>query len=76
MYDKLVGFVSNLEDVGTHLGKAQGKFNEAFKQLSTGKDNLVSQATKMKALRFKTKGELPEALVEQGLQNDEEKDDI
>jgi len=25
LYDKFVGFVKNLEDVGTHISKAQGK---------------------------------------------------
>ena len=50
LYDKFVGFVSNLDDVGEHLDKAQGKYAEAYKQLSTGNDNLVLQATKLKSL--------------------------
>jgi DNA recombination protein RmuC len=62
LYDKFVGFVNNLEDVGSHLEKAQGKYNEAFKQLSTGNDNLVTQATKLKALGLKTKKELPKGI--------------
>ena len=52
-------FVENLEDVGVHLGKAQGKYAEAFKQLNSGNDNLVSQASKLKALGLKNKKELP-----------------
>ena len=72
MYDKFVGFVENLESVGIHLDKAQGKYAEAYKQLSTGNDNLVSQAGKLKALRLKTRKELSEGLAELGLQNDTE----
>lgn len=62
LYDKFVGFVNNLEDVGSHLEKAKGKYNEAFKQLSTGNDNLVTQATKLKALGLKTKKELSKSI--------------
>lgn len=63
LYDKFVGFVANLEGVGEHLDKAQDKYSEAYKQLSTGNDNLVLQATKLKALGLKTKKELPKAIV-------------
>lgn len=60
LYDKFVGFISNLQDVGDHLQKAQNKYGEAYKQLSTGNDNLVAQATKLKDLGLKTKKSLPE----------------
>jgi DNA recombination protein RmuC len=63
LYDKFVGFVANLDDVGEHLDKAQGKYAEAYKQLSTGNDNLVLQATKLKGLGLKTKKELPMEIV-------------
>ena len=70
MYDKFVGFIENLEDVGVHLGKAQGKYTEAFKQLNSGNDNLVSQATKLKALGLKNKKELPAGMSDLAIQND------
>ena len=63
LYDKFVGFISNLQDVGDHLQKAQNKYGEAYKQLSTGNDNLVTQATKLKDLGLKTKKSLPEELL-------------
>ena len=63
LYDKFVGFVTNLEEVGSHIGKAQGKYDEAYKQLSTGNDNLVSQATKLKNLGLKTKKEMPKEIL-------------
>jgi DNA recombination protein RmuC len=62
LYDKFVGFVKNLEDVGSHITKAQGKYDEAYKQLSTGNDNLVLQATKLKELGVKNKKDLPKEL--------------
>jgi len=59
LYDKFVGFIANLEDVGEHLQRAQNKYGEAHKQLTTGNDNLVTQATKLKDLGLKTKKSLP-----------------
>lgn len=72
LYDKFVGFVKNLEDVGSHLEKAHGKYTEAHKQLRTGNDNLISQATKLKSLGLKTKHSLPESLVDNALIESEE----
>ena len=63
LYDKFVGFVANLQDVGDHLQKAQNKYGEAYKQLSTGNDNLVTQANKLKELGVKAKKSLSEELV-------------
>jgi DNA recombination protein RmuC len=74
LYDKFVGFVDNLKGVGDGLTKAQAKYDEAFKQLSTGNDNLVLQATKLKSLGLKSKKDLPkdlEADAENSLLQDE-----
>jgi DNA recombination protein RmuC len=48
--------------VGDHLQKAQNKYGEAYKQLSTGNDNLVTQTTKLEELGLKTKKSLKEWL--------------
>jgi len=68
LYDKFVGFVKNLDDVGSHIEKAQGKYNEAYKQLSTGNDNLVLQATKLKDLGIKNKKEIDKNLEQKALE--------
>ena len=62
LFDKFVGFVENLEGIGGYLEKAQGKYDEAYKQLKTGNDNLVLQATKLKELGVKNKKELSKEL--------------
>lgn len=62
LYDKFVGFVENLEKVGKHMANAQNSFDDAYKQLSTGNDNLVLQATKLKNLGVKNKKNLNDAL--------------
>ncbi|WP_025762611.1 DNA recombination protein RmuC [Dyadobacter tibetensis] len=64
LYDKFSAFIQNMQDVGAQLDKAQYKYQEAYKQLSTGNDNLVLQATKLKNLGLKTKKSIPEHLIE------------
>ncbi len=70
LYDKFVGFVENLSDVGEHLDRAKGKYDEAFKQLSTGKDNLVLQTSKLKDLGLKNKKTLPQDMVNAAVNGD------
>lgn len=64
LYEKFVGFVSNLEEVGKHIDKAKEAYTDSYKQLSTGHGNLVTQATQLKNLGLATKKELPKTLVE------------
>lgn len=70
LYDKFVGFVANMEDIGMHIGRAQSKYDEAYKQLQTGNDNLVLQATKLKNLGLKPKKGLPKEMENRALQDD------
>nr|WP_080777765.1 DNA recombination protein RmuC [Chryseobacterium phocaeense] len=64
LYDKFVGFVENLEKVGKNLDQAKNVYNEAYKQLSTGNDNLVIQTQKLKSLGIKNKKDLPQSLID------------
>ncbi|UFH30951.1 DNA recombination protein RmuC [Chryseobacterium sp. C-71] len=63
LYDKFVGFVENLEKVGKNLNSARSVYDDAFKQLYSGNDNLVIQTQKLKALGIKNKKELPQSLI-------------
>ena len=60
VHDKFVGFISNFEKVGQQLSTAQKTYEDAHKQLSSGRGNLVRQAQMLKELAGKTKKELPE----------------
>ncbi|AZA55520.1 DNA recombination protein RmuC [Chryseobacterium sp. G0201] len=64
LYDKFVGFVDNLEKVGKNLDQAKNVYNEAYKQLSTGNDNLVIQTQKLKSLGIKNKKDLPQSMID------------
>ncbi len=63
LYDKFVGFITNLERVGRNIDLAQNAYNDAYKQLSTGNDNLVLQTQKLKELGVKAKKSIPDALL-------------
>lgn len=64
LYDKFVGFVDNLEKVGKNIDQAKNVYNDAYKQLFTGNDNLVIQTQKLKSLGIKNKKDLPQSLID------------
>ena len=59
LYDKFVGFLSNMEEVGKVLGKASEAHHKAISQLSNGPGNLVGQVEKLKTMGIRTKKTLP-----------------
>lgn len=50
LYDKFVGFIEDLKQVGKQLDVTQKSYIEAMKKLYDGKGNLVSRAEKIKML--------------------------
>jgi DNA recombination protein RmuC len=66
LYDKFVGFVQDLEGVGSALATAQRSFEGARNKLTGGTGNLVRQAEMLKELGAKTDKSLPPGLVEEG----------
>ncbi|MBF5026810.1 DNA recombination protein RmuC [Planobacterium oryzisoli] len=64
LYDKFVSFVENLEKVGKNLDTARSAYDEAYKQLYTGKDNLIRQTQRMKQLGLKPKKNVPQNLID------------
>jgi DNA recombination protein RmuC len=66
LYDKLVGFVENLEKVGKNIDLAQKTYNDAFAQLYTGRGNLIKRAEDLKnmGLQNKINKSLPQSLTE------------
>ena len=72
LYDKFVGFVTDLEGVGRHLGQTQKAYDDAQKKLSIGPGNLVSQVAKVKKLGVRPSKALPALLEESAEASDEE----
>lgn len=59
MYDKFVGFLNDMKDIGKGLDSAQKNYDSALRKLQTGQGNLVSRAEKIKQLGAGSKKELP-----------------
>ena len=53
LYDKFVGFVEDLEQIGKRLDQAQSSYHDAFSKLKSGKGNLIKAAEKVKELGVK-----------------------
>jgi DNA recombination protein RmuC len=72
LYDKLVGFVADLEEVGKRMQQAQKSYDDAFGKFTTGQGNVISQAQKLKSLGIKTNKSLPASLTQFSLEDETE----
>jgi DNA recombination protein RmuC len=66
LYDKFVGFVKDVEELGGRLKLAQNSYDSAFNKLSSGRGNLVGRAEKLKQMGAKTGKQLPRHLIDDG----------
>ncbi len=63
LYDKFVGFVTDLQQVGRGLKLADDSYRDAMGKLSTGKGNLVRQIEQLKGMGARTGKSLPLSLL-------------
>jgi DNA recombination protein RmuC len=68
LYDKLVGFITDLQKVGERIQQAQDSYNEARKKFSEGSGNVIRQAEMLKQLGVKPSKPLPAQWVEPALE--------
>ncbi len=68
LYDKFVGFITDLEDIGNKLNATQKAYDNSMNKLSTGKGNLISRVETIKKLGAKTKKELPNKLLDKAIE--------
>ncbi|ABM97378.1 DNA recombination protein RmuC [Methylibium petroleiphilum] len=72
LYDKLCGFVGDLQKVGERLEQAKTAYDEAQSKLSTGRGNAIRQAEMLKKLGVRPSKALPAALVQDAGSDEEE----
>lgn len=65
LYDKFVGFIEDMDGIGSQMKRLQGNYDQAMNKLSTGTGNLVNRVEKLKQLGAKTSKSLPKSLVEE-----------
>jgi DNA recombination protein RmuC len=67
LYDKLVGFVEDLDAVGQRLEQAKDSYDSAHAKLCTGKGNVIRRAEMLRDLGVKPSKNLPCDLVESAM---------
>jgi DNA recombination protein RmuC len=72
LYDKFVGFVATIEDIGKHLTRSQDAYHQAVSQLKDGRGNLISRVQKLKKLGVKSTKHLPTSMLSANLEDEEE----
>lgn len=65
LYDKFVGFVSDLQKVGEQLDKSQKVYQDAMSKLSVGSGNLVGRVENLKKLGAKATKSIDEKLLDE-----------
>lgn len=66
-----MGFVEDMNSLGTRLKQAQGAYEDAYGKLTSGRGNLVGQAQKLRQLGVKPSNALAPALVDGAYESDE-----
>jgi len=70
LYDKFVGFVADLEEIGKRLKAAQSSYDDAYGKLASGKGNLVRQVERIRELGLKPSKPLPGHLTELAVESE------
>jgi DNA recombination protein RmuC len=74
LYDKLVGFVEDMQKLGERIEQTSKTYEAAFNKLSSGRGNVLSRAQKLHRLGVQSSKNLPENLVQAALESDSESD--
>jgi DNA recombination protein RmuC len=64
LYDKFVGFLEDLKDVGNKLTSTQKSYDDSINKLSDGKGNLIRRVERIKELGARTSKEIPKNLID------------
>ena len=67
LYDKLVGFVDDLDNLGIKLQQAQKAYDGAYGKFTGGRGNVIRQAEMLKELGIKPTKHLPQKLIDSAL---------
>ena len=63
LYDKFAGFLANLELVGKKIGEADAAYNEAYKQLSSGRGHIIGKIEELKKMGANASKQLPDKVL-------------
>jgi DNA recombination protein RmuC len=67
LYDKLAGFVEDLDNLGVKLQQAQKAYDGAYGKFTGGRGNVIRQAEMLKELGVKPAKHLPQNLIDSAM---------
>lgn len=67
LYDKLAGFVDDLDNLGAKLQQAQKAYEGAYNKFTGGRGNVIRQAEMLKELGVKPTKQLPQKMIDAAL---------
>jgi DNA recombination protein RmuC len=67
LYDKLAGFVEDLDNLGAKLKQAQAAYDGAYNKFAGGRGNVIRQAEMLKELGVKPTKHLPQKMIDSAL---------
>jgi DNA recombination protein RmuC len=71
MYDKFVGFITDMESIGRNIRQSQDAYDKALSKLSSGAGNLATTADKIKKLGAKTTKQIDHKFLDPALAEEE-----
>jgi len=70
LYDKFVGFMQDLTQVGKKMDDAKGEYKNAMNKLFDGKGNIIGRIEKLRTMGAKAKKSLPEPILKRANEDD------
>lgn len=67
IYDKLCGYLEDMDKLGRAIENAERSYNNAMNKLTSGKGNLIRQAHQMQQLGVETSKKIDKQLISQAL---------
>ncbi len=64
LYDKFVLFLQSLDDLGTHLTRAQKSYDQAYDRIQSGRGNLVTGVQRLQELGARASKKIPDKLLD------------
>jgi DNA recombination protein RmuC len=64
LYEKFVGFVTDMEVIGDSIRKTDQHYSNAMKKLADGRGNLIRQVEMLKKLGLRTNKSIPKSLLD------------
>ncbi len=68
MYDKFVGFLTDMDSIGRNLKQSQDAYDKALNKLSEGRGNLTATAERIKGLGAKANKQIPPSALKDDLE--------